>query len=173
MAKKRISFRIGEKRFEFDTDNDPLSKWLEQQDNMSKAITEILFQYITGQLLPKAKAEKSEMYLDAKIRATKARAIRAEVLAKVDMITKLKISPDMVIKIMEGHQNVLDVNVPTDEILQPDGRLRCRTCGTLFERTDPTFAMCETFRRHLERDHQRELKQDERSILMKLLGDSK
>lgn len=157
---------MASKRFEFRTNDETLKNYLEKQISVSKSIEEILVKFVKGEIVTK----RQQDLIDVKIRRQKAMAIRSEVLAKIDMVHKLKLESQQVINIIENRLNVLDLHIETKEVLQSDGRLRCMDCGKLFAKTDPPFAMIGSLQKHLRDEHDRSQNNVEQKILLQLSG---
>ena len=95
--------------------------------------------------------------------------IKLKIENKLKLIRDMDVAPTQANELIEKPESFNLGFISSKDILQSDNKLRCKTCGILFEVTDD-YNQTENYRLHVEKKHNRGLFEDERKVMMGLLG---
>lgn len=155
------------KRYQFRCDDEKLIEFLDKQVNVSESVVNILSLYFHGKLLTVNQAKLEEL----KIKKITSQIRSLDINSKIKLVHELHLTPDQIRQVVNGDLDVNEMNIAQESILQDDGRLRCKTCGKFFAKTEPLYGMVGSYQEHIKSDHDRDYHDDERVAMNQVLGD--
>ncbi|HSA76453.1 MAG TPA: hypothetical protein VLE02_02800 [Nitrosarchaeum sp.] len=170
MKTKDKTDTIKSKMFGFRTRDPKTIEELNKISNPSDFLSDLMKKYFSGELITLEQSLKIKEMSELKFRNLKAQVIKKEISAKREMIHDLHIPPADVVEIMNSKKTIYEVKA-TKEIIQPDNRLRCFTCGIILELRAYDYLQVEDYEKHIKEIHQRELTELERESMLKILGE--